>query len=254
MRAFSISTLLAASVIGLSWCPVRQSPSLAAAVAGLSWQPVRQSPLLAAALTGLSRHVVQQSPPDYRPTLPGPMSATLKKTQESLQGAWRLTQFTAPRFGTERREQNGFVLIHGVYFAIEIHVGWMDVDNVTLKGRTFQSGTYRYTLDETGRMDMSSVIGAVMNTGVQVTFEPPGTKRHFKLELVENRMTLRGEDDAVFTFERMLDAEDAPRDIYGRPIVEKKPPAAKPTQGKSSTKGDKGDEKNDKSDDDGKDG
>jgi hypothetical protein len=218
MRAFSISTLLAAAFTCLSWCPV------------------------------------QQQPPDYRPTLPGATSATLKKTQESLQGAWRLTQFTAPRFSTERRQQNGFVLIHGVYFAIEIHVGWMDTDNVTLKGRTFQSGTYRYTLDETGRMDMQSVIGAVMDTGVQVTFEPPGTKRHFKLEIVENRMTLRGEDDAVFTFERMLDAEDAPRDIYGRPIPEKKPAATKPTAGKAGNKSDKGDEKNEKSSDDGKDG
>ena len=218
MRSSSISALLAAAFACLSWCPV------------------------------------QQQPPDYRPTLPTATTATLKKTQESLQGAWRLTKFTAPRFSSERRQQNGFCLIHGVYFAIEIHVGWMDNDNITLKGRTFQSGTYRYTLDETGRMDMSSVIGAVMDTGVQVTFEPPGTKRHFKLELVENRMTLTGEDNAVFTFERMLDAEDTPRDIYGRPIPEKKSPAAKPTQGKSSSKGDKGDEKGEKSDDDGKDG
>jgi hypothetical protein len=182
--------------------------------------------VLLSLLVSLSWNPPTQIGQGVKPTIPAVSKAAIKKTEEAMQGVWRLTEFVAPRLTLNRRTDTGYCLVQGNYLSLEVHVGWLSEDNV-YEHKDFQSGTYRFELDQTGRMETSTVIGMQMAGGRVPTAELPNTKRTFRVTALLDNMTWRGDDGSQFVFERMLDTRGK-RDFYGRLIPDKKTASGKP--------------------------
>jgi hypothetical protein len=191
MRIFSISGVLLSLLVSLSWNP-----------------PI-------------------QFGQDVKPTIPAVSKAAIKKTEDAMQGVWRLTDFVAPRLTLERRTDVGYCLVQGKYLSLEVHVGWLSEDGKSYEHKDFQTGMYRFELDQTGRMETLTVIGTQMAAGRVPTAEVPNTKRGFKITALLDNMTWRGDDGTQFVFERMLDTRGK-RDVYGRLIPDKKATSGQP--------------------------
>lgn len=199
MRISSISSVLLALFVCLSWNPSAQ-------VAGQ----------------------------DVKPTIPAVSKAAIRKTEDAMQGVWRLTELVAPRLTQDRRSDVGFCLVQSNYMSLELHIGWLRDDTKEYGHKDFQSGIYRFDLDQTGRMEMSTVIGALMSGGIQLAFEVPNTKRTFRVTAILDHMTWRGDDGSMFVWERMLDTRPK-RDAFGRLIPDKKAAGAKPKDATGGT-------------------
>jgi hypothetical protein len=197
------------------------------------------------------------APQEVKPTISKQAKASIEKTADAMQGVWRMTEMVAPRLTNDRRTDVGFCMVQSNYVSMELHIGWLRPDSREYGHKDFQSGIYRFELDPTGRMEMQTVIGALMSGGIQLAFETPNTKRTFDVTTVLDQMTWRGDDGSLFRFERMLDTRTK-RDIYGRLIPDKKKPKAKakdesgetppddegmPPEDKSQDKSDKKDDK-----------
>jgi hypothetical protein len=214
-----------------------------------------RAPSISSVLTVLffcsSWNPVAQEGQEVKPTISTQAKAAIDKTQEAMQGVWRMTELVAPRLTADRRTDVGFCMIESNYVSLELHIGWLRPDSREYGHKDFQSGIYRFELDQTGRMEMSTVIGALMSGGIQLAFEVPNTKRTFNVSAILDQMTWRGDDGTLFRFERMMDTR-MKRDVYGRLIPDKKHAKTKAKEGAGETPpGDEGtppEEKPDKKD------
>ena len=203
-----------------------------------------------------------QNEKDTQITLPEVSKARIKKLEEAMQGVWHLTEYKTTKLPSEGRSEAGYCMVAGNFLSIEIHIGWISEDGVRYNRKDFQTGIHRFELDQTGRMETSTIIGCFQNQGYQLGFEPPGVKRTYRVEAVGDLMTLFNDDGSKLSFERLPETRPK-RDVYGRPIPEKKlgdssksksakgeaskgddgrPPEDKPPQDKDEKK----DEKDDK--------
>jgi hypothetical protein len=191
--------------------------------ARLAMRSLPISGVLLALSVSLSWNPPTQSGQDVKPTIPAVSKAAIKKTEDAMQGVWTLKELVAPRLTQDRRSDVGFCLVSSNYMSLELHIGWLKDDNKEYGHKDFQSGIYRFELDQTGRMEMNTVIGALMSGGIQLAFEVPNTKRTFRVTAILDRMTWRGDDGSMLVFERMLDTGDKPTE-GGTPPPNEKPP------------------------------
>jgi hypothetical protein len=199
MRAFSFLGVLLVSFTCLSWSP-------------LSWSPTAQNGK------------------DVQLTIPEVSKKRIKQLEETMQGVWRLTEYKTNKLPPDGRSETGYCMVQSNYISIELHIGWLSEDGVLFNRKDFQSGIHRFEIDQTGRMETSSIIGTFQNQGYQIGFEQPGYKRTYHVEAIIDQMTLRGDDGSKLSFERLPETR-AKRDVYGRIIPDKKA-GAKSTDGK----------------------
>ena len=177
--------------------------------------------LASALLLAVPRSLAPQDGPDTRPSVHRTAKTTSDKLTAEMQGAWRLTDFKSAVVRQEGRVSTGYALVNGNYIAIEVHVGWTDQDR-QVQDRNFLAGMHRFDFDEASHMLMTSMISSSINLQGQLEFEPPGKARPYDVTYAGNRLTLARTDGQLFEFERLPDIATTHRDIFGRPIQEKK--------------------------------
>ncbi len=164
-----------------------------------------------------------QDPRD--PAKPTP-SATERKSIEakvaSMQGLWRVRDLKTPKLDAARRLDAGFVLVSGLTFSIELHTGYVAPDGKNVINKDFQSGMHRFEIDDSGFMETKSVIGSFFNEQGLLQFEQPNKERRYEVKLGDNDMTWSNQDGTSFYFEKMPEPKFVRRDVFGRPIPEKK--------------------------------
>lgn len=169
--------------------------------------------------------VALQEGPDTTPTVSVTTRAANKKLIAQMQGAWRLVDMhlveqKTPRVPESALEHVGYCLISDNFLSIELHIGILGGNSQTV-ARSFTSGMHRFELDASSQMQTSTVIGTSTDIDGRPVFEPPNTKRHYRVEIAGNSLTLRRDDGHTLMFERLLDDRSG-HDVYGRPIPEKK--------------------------------
>ncbi len=169
----------------------------------------------------------QQDPGANKPTLTDSERKTAQAKVDQMQGLWRVVEIRTAKTPQTRREEVGYLLVSGLCFSLELHWGWVGPDGVALVNKDFQSGTHRFEMDDAGNMETSSIIGSYFNRDGLLQWEKPGQKRRYKIDQNELRMTWSNDDGTSFTFEHMPEPRFVKRDVFGRPLPEKKKDGAK---------------------------
>lgn len=162
--------------------------------------------------------------PQAGDTIDRPVRVDKKKLWEDMQGPWKLAELRLPTGKGELRSDAGFCIVSGDYFSIELHMGWLG-EARNLIGRSFQSGMHHFDIDDTGRIETSTLIGSFITKDGDLDFERPGTARRYQVAVISNRLSLTREDGQVLVFNRVFSTEPR-RDIFGR--ERKEPPAKAP--------------------------
>lgn len=175
--------------------------------------------LVAVAALGFAQDPEEESPLDPLPGVAKQNAALL----DELQGAWRLVRFDDPFLETSNREEDAVLLVSDQFLSIELHVAYFDSPQQDeLLDSFFQSGTYRFRLDEEGDLQAEILIGSVTTHEGFLDFEAPGRTRPFEAEIIENQLHLtRLDRGTLFVFER-IPSRRMRRDLFGRlvPIEE----------------------------------
>ena len=180
--------------------------------------------LSASALLALSPLPRVQDRQDERPALSKTARLANRKLLARMQGAWRLVDMQLVEqdkssFGEAHLDHIGFCLVSGGYLSIEFHLR-LATENDRDQGRSLVTGLHRFDLGEHGELETTTVIGTNTDPRGAPEFEPPGTKRSYRIELAGDAMTLARDDGHTLIFERLQD--DRSRfDIFGRPVREK---------------------------------
>lgn len=167
-----------------------------------------------------------QDPEDDVPL--DPLPGVAKKNAallEEMQGAWRLIELDDPFLETANRAEDAVLLVADEFLSIELHVAYFDSpQRDALLDSFFQSGTYRFRLDEEGNLQAEILIGSVTTHEGFLDFEAPGRRRPFEAEILEDRLHLTRLDRGThFVFER-LPSGRMRRDLFGRLVpVEQTP-------------------------------
>lgn len=185
--------------------------------------------LAAGALVSAS-FVVVQSGEVPKPTLTGAEQSAVEAKLASMQGLWRLKEFRTLKVEPARRVEVGYLLVSNLCFSLELHWGWQTPDNARFANKDFQSGTHRFELDDAGNLEARSLIGSAFTRDGLLQWEEPGRVRRYKVDVIAETMTWSNDDGATFTFEHMPEPRTARRDVFGRPIPEKKKPEEKPAK------------------------
>lgn len=159
------------------------------------------------------------------PGKPTPTAAEKKSIDAqvaSMQGLWRVREMKTPKREAARRLDAGYVLVSGLTFSLELHSGYVAPDGKNVINKDFQSGMHRFELDETGFMETKTVIGSFFNEMGLLQFEQPGTARRYAVKLGAEDMTWSNADGTSFLFEKLNEPKSLRRDVFGRPIPEKK--------------------------------
>ncbi|MBI5364250.1 MAG: hypothetical protein HZA53_13810 [Planctomycetes bacterium] len=168
---------------------------------------------------------------DRDPGKPTP-TATEKKTIEAkvaaMQGLWRVREMKTPRLEAARRLDAGFVLVSGLTFSIELHTGYVAPDGKNVINKDFQSGMHRFEIDDSGFMETKTVIGSFYNELGLLQFEQPNKERRYEVKLGAEDMSWTNADGTSFLFEKLNEPKAVRRDVFGRPIPEKKKDAKEP--------------------------
>lgn len=159
-----------------------------------------------------------------------PLRIDKQKLWDDMQGPWKLAELRLPSGNGDLRSDAGFCIVSGDYLSIELHVGWLG-ESRNLIGRTFQSGMHHFEIDDTGRIQTSTLIGSFITKDGELDFERPGTARNYHAAVAANRLSLTRDDGQVLVFNRVFSTEPR-RDIFGRERKERpaKSPA-KPSDG-----------------------
>ncbi|MFN0244656.1 MAG: hypothetical protein ACKVWV_17355 [Planctomycetota bacterium] len=137
-----------------------------------------------------------------------------QKLWDDMQGPWKLAELRLPADNGALRSDAGFCIVSGDYLSIELHVGWVG-ESRNLIGRTFQSGMHHFEIDDTGRIQTSTLIGSFITKDGALDFERPGTARNYHAAVASNRLSLTRDDGQVLVFNRVFSTEPR-RDIFGR--------------------------------------
>jgi len=130
-----------------------------------------------------------------------------------MQGGWRLASVRLPGWDRLHRQETAFLLVAQEFMSIEMHLGYFVEEDMT-EGY-FQSGTYRLRLDQRGRMQAMTLIGAYADEEDGLEYASPGETRDFQVSFRGNELVLRGENDrSELVFTRL--AERYERDFFGR--------------------------------------
>jgi len=186
--------------------------------------------VLAAAALASASFVVVQANDDPKPTLTHAEQSSVDAKLAAMQGLWRLKDFHSLKVEPARRVEVGYLLVSGLCFSLELHWGWTTQDNARFADKDFQSGTHRFELDEAGFLEARSLIGSAFTREGLLQWEQPGRVRKYKVELIGETMIWTNDDGTSFTFEHMPEPRTARRDVFGRPIPEKKKPEDKPAK------------------------
>ncbi|MCK6445874.1 MAG: hypothetical protein L6Q99_05725 [Planctomycetes bacterium] len=156
-------------------------------------------------------------------------SAVAATLGEQIQGAWQLERIDSPLVPLMPADTEGYALFHDGYMALELHgITPMGLDDSD--GEFFQTGFHRYSLDGTGGMETSSLIGVTNLTDDEdIQFQPAGDRRRFRVSLLGEKLTLERTDGTRLFFQKLgkLPFPGAVEqvDAFGRPV---KPAGAKP--------------------------
>lgn len=164
----------------------------------------------------------KKDPDDLKPT---PSPAELKSIEGKLarmQGLWRLDELKSPRIEAARRLEAGYVLVSGLTFSIELHLGYVAPDGKNIINRDFQSGMHRFELDDAGSMETRTVIGSFINPSGLVQFEEPQRMRRYDVQFGEDDMIWSNAEGIRFVLKKLPEPKYARRDVFGKPIPEKK--------------------------------
>lgn len=181
----------------------------------------------ALALTTLA-FVPQQQPPRPRDPdegKPTPSVHELRSIEGKLakmQGLWRIDELKTPRVDAARRLETGYVLVSGLTFSLEIHLGFVAPDGKNVINKDFQSGMHRFELDDAGAMETRTVIGSFFNEQGLLQFEQPQKLRRYDVKFGDEEMIWSNADGTRFVLKHMPEPKYARRDVFGKPIPEKK--------------------------------
>jgi hypothetical protein len=165
-------------------------------------------------LTFLLQAGGQKPPPDEAPPGTQRVRVDRKKLRDDIQGAWRLIELQSLTLPSKTRKDVGYCLIYGNCLSLEVHMGWMP-DAATIAGRSFQSGTHTFEIDDEGQLTTSTLIGAYISRANAVEFDKPGYARTYTVSVANNQLSLARADGQTLVFERMLDVTQE-RDFFGR--------------------------------------
>lgn len=172
--------------------------------------------------------VAQQRPPaprDPNEGKPTPSATELRSIEAKLarmQGLWRIDEMKTPRVDASRRLEVGYVLVSGLTFALEIHLGFVAPDGKNVINKDFQSGMHRFELDDAGTMETRTVLGSFFNEQGLLQFEQPQKLRRYDVQFGDEEMIWANTDGTKFVLKHMPEPKYARRDVFGKPIPEKK--------------------------------
>lgn len=170
--------------------------------------------------------------PKMRPTLSPAAKKEVARMREELQGVWRLEELWDPRIRPSDKVLDALVLVQGDHLSMEVHIDFLD-ERRFVAARLFDSGVYHYELLEGSRIEMRSLLSAVLDPNVLDTrlhFRPPGYARRYKLEFAAEKMIWTREDGQRSEFRRLA-GTGPPRDIFGRKIPPQEEPDAEGEEG-----------------------
>jgi len=139
---------------------------------------------------------------------------------EQLQGAWRLRKIEDKQLASQRRQETGYMVVSGSHVALEIHVGYTQ-DNGLVGQPIFQTGIYASSIDKELNLVLNTLIGSNTDSRFKASAEQVGKQRKYSVDLVGAMLTLRRDDGAQFTFDRLADNLQR-YDFYGRKVAEPK--------------------------------
>jgi hypothetical protein len=159
------------------------------------------------------------------PGKPTPNAAEKKSIEAQvgrMQGLWRVREMKTPKLEAARRLDAGFLLVSGLAFSIELHTGYLAPNNKNVFNKDFQSGMHRFELDESGFMETKTIIGSFFNQVGLLEFEQPNKSRRYQVKLGETDMSWTSPEGVTFLFEKLNEPKPGRRDVFGRPLPEKK--------------------------------
>ena len=143
---------------------------------------------------------------------------------ELLQGAWQLVEFETDALNEYRRHDRGVAVFSQGFFSIEMHVQFESLEPYPEQPGPvfFQSGSFRYRLNDTGDLVAKIIIGASSGGVIPgLRFERPGSVRVFELEVEKNRLELRrSPGNFRYEFIRLRNGAEEQLDVFGRPAVD----------------------------------
>lgn len=157
-----------------------------------------------------------------KPTLNAAEKKSIEAQVSRMQGLWRVREMKTPKLELARRLDAGFLLVSGLVFSMELHTGYLAPNNKDIFNKDFQSGMHRFELDDAGFMETRTVIGSYFNNIGLLQFEQPNTVRRYQVKLGESDMTWTSREGVVFQFEKLNEPKPGRRDVFGRPLPEKK--------------------------------
>jgi hypothetical protein len=149
---------------------------------------------------------------------------TREHYQKELRGAWQLTR--AQRGGEVFSGGNaaGYAIFSEGYMALELHLFSEDHLPDT-DGTFFQTGVHRWQINAATELETHGLIGTTSFTeDEQVTFEPPGQRRAFRVAMEGKNLVLRHTDNwGELRFRRLGDlpfpgSRGPDTDFYGRKL------------------------------------
>jgi hypothetical protein len=145
---------------------------------------------------------------------------------QQLFGAWRLTDFETPVLRPDFRDEVGYLLIGDGFASFECHIGWL-TDTGKYESGTYFSGTHTFTMRSDDVLELSSLIGTIVDPRSSNPIAlPVGTRRQYKARIVGAKLVLvREQDQQTFTFERLASSASG-LDFYGRRRKPDVPPPA----------------------------
>lgn len=157
-----------------------------------------------------------------KPTLNAAERKSVEAQVGRMQGLWRVREMKTPKLEAARRLDAGFLLVSGLAFSIELHTGYLAPNNKDVFNKDFQSGMHRFELDESGFMETKTIIGSYFNELGLLQFEQPNKARRYQVKLGESDMSWSSPEGVTFLFEKLNEPKPGRRDVFGRPLPEKK--------------------------------
>jgi len=117
--------------------------------------------------------------------------ARIEEMQNEILGLWKITRMRTQVGVFQDKELVGFMLVAPDHLSLEFHVENFPQDQ-GLDGfeLLFQSGIHDWRFSSMAELELVSVIGTDGTTGQWPSFESPGKKRLFRIQLGGGQMRL----------------------------------------------------------------
>lgn len=131
-----------------------------------------------------------------------------RKLETGLQGEWLLVHHEDPLDRAEDRRVQGWATFRNGYMTLLLQGSVIEPGFfATNEALYFDTGAYRYRIDERLRLQTVSILGCDNTVDGEIQFSPPSTPDEYVLHLDRDELRLITESQKEMTFRRMTETE-----------------------------------------------